>query len=199
MSDLTVHRKAISRYSERRTTRSPEKRRLKGISRLEQSGEDRTPEQRQSYLSTKEARMHSFSILPRANLSARPQIRLRPLPLQGYKRPREAEHPANHVSTERPRKRLRSLPAGPSFGQKLGQELISSISASQRSHVSHWAKKTDWPEEFFQQDDMYHLLTRKKSTASLRRKRSESSLVTSTIPSDQKSREQKSAPNKNPT
>lgn len=41
---------------------------------------------------------------------------------------------------------------------------------------------------------MSHLLARQKSTASLRRKRSDTSLVTSVTPSDQKPREQKSTP-----
>ena len=58
-----------------------------------------------------------------------------PLPLKGQKRPREVEYPANHIPTERPRKRLRPLPAGPSLGQTFGQEAVSSISASQKSHT----------------------------------------------------------------
>lgn len=114
-------------------------------------------------------------------------------------RPLEAETLANHVSIERPRKRLRSLPAGPSFGQVFGQEVVSSISASQRSHISHWVEENEWPEEFFQQDAMNHLLARKKSTALLRRKRSEGSFTTSATPSDQRPREEKSAPYKNPS
>ena len=120
--------------------------------------------------------------------------------MQGQKRPLEAETVANQVSIERPRKRLRSLPAGPSFGQTVDQEVVSGISASQRNYISHWAEEKDWPEEFFQQDAMIHLLARKKSTALLRRKRSESSFTTSaTTPSDQRPREEKSAPYKNPS
>jgi hypothetical protein len=46
---------------------------------------------------------------------------------------------------------------------------------------------------------MHRLLAKKRSTTSLRRKRSEASLVTSTTPSDQKPREEKSAPYKNPS
>ena len=45
---------------------------------------------------------------------------------------------------------------------------------------------------------MYHLLARKKSAGSLRRKRSDSSLVTSVTPSDQRPREEKSAPYRSP-
>ena len=45
---------------------------------------------------------------------------------------------------------------------------------------------------------MYHLLARKRSTASLRRKRSDSSLFTAVTPSDQRPREEKSAPYRSP-
>jgi hypothetical protein len=46
---------------------------------------------------------------------------------------------------------------------------------------------------------MNHLLAKKKSTALLRRKRSEGSFTTSATPSDQRWREEKSAPYKNPS
>lgn len=119
--------------------------------------------------------------------------------MQSQKRPLEAETLANQVSIERPRKRVRSLPAGPSFGQEFDQGVVSGISASQRSHISHWAEEKDWPEEYFRQDAMDHLLARKKSTPFLRRKRSEGSFTTSATPSDQRPREEKSAPYKNPS
>ena len=45
---------------------------------------------------------------------------------------------------------------------------------------------------------MHHLIARQKSTASLRRKRSDASLPTSATPSDQRPREEKSAPYRNP-
>jgi hypothetical protein len=95
-----------------------------------------------------------------------------------------------HLSAQR--KRLRSLSAGPSFGQ----EVVSGISTSQRSHISHWVEEKDWPEEFFKQDAMNHLLARKKSAALLR---SEGSFTTSATPSDQRPREEKNAPYKNPS
>lgn len=119
-----------------------------------------------------------------------------PLPLQRQKRPREAE--ANHVSVERPSKRPRPLPSGLSLGQTFDPGVVSSISASQRSYIRHWAEEKDWPKAFFQQDAMSHLLARKKSTT-LRRKRSESSIASSTTASDQKPREEKSAPYRNQT
>ena len=46
---------------------------------------------------------------------------------------------------------------------------------------------------------MHHLLARPKSSASLRRKRSETSLTRSATPSDQRPREEKSAPYRNPS
>ena len=121
----------------------------------------------------------------------------RPLPLKGHKRPREAEHPANHIPTERPQKRFRPSPAGPSCGKIIGQEAASAISAPQRSHICHWAEQKTWPREYFQMASMHHLIARQKSMASLRRKRSESSLVTSGTQSDQRPREEKSAPYRN--
>lgn len=45
---------------------------------------------------------------------------------------------------------------------------------------------------------MHHLTARQKSTASLRRKRSDASLTPSATPSDQRPREEKSAPYRNP-
>ncbi len=104
---------------------------------------------------------------------------------------------ANHIQTERPRKRLRSLPARRSLRQTVGQEATSAISASQRTHISHWAEQKTWPKEYFQQHSMHHLVAKQKSTASLRRKRSDASLVTSMTPSDQRPREEKSAPYRN--
>ncbi|CAH0023663.1 unnamed protein product [Clonostachys rhizophaga] len=55
-----------------------------------------------------------------------------------------------------------------------------------------WARQGHWPQEYFELD-MEHLLARKKSLSSLGRKRSNSAASTAT-PSDQKPREEKSAP-----
>ncbi|KAF2258002.1 hypothetical protein CC78DRAFT_505403 [Lojkania enalia] len=61
--------------------------------------------------------------------------------------------------------------------------------------IDYWRKEQAWPKEYFEPDRMAHLLPRKRSTPSLRRKRSEGSLgASSTTPSDQKPREEKSAP-----
>lgn len=120
-----------------------------------------------------------------------------PFPPLNQKRNREVAESVVHIPPERPRKRLRSLPVSHSLGQIISQEAASAVSASQRTHISHWAEQKTWPEGYFQQDSMHHLIARQKSTASLRRKRSDASLVTSVTPSDQRPREEKSAPYRN--
>ncbi|EDN04839.1 conserved hypothetical protein [Histoplasma mississippiense (nom. inval.)] len=67
--------------------------------------------------------------------------------------------------------------------------------------IEHWRREQAWPKEYFEPDcEMSHLLARKKSTSSLRRKRSglSSLKATSNTPSDQKPREEKSAPYQDP-
>ena len=83
------------------------------------------------------------------------------------------------------------------LGQTSDYETVSGITASQRSHISEWAEKQQWPKEFFEEHKMHRLLAKKKSTASLRRKRSEASIITSSTPSDLQA--EKSAPYKNPS
>jgi hypothetical protein len=53
-------------------------------------------------------------------------------------------------------------------------------------HIEYWTKETTWPAEFFCQDNMNHLLARRKSTASLRRKRSGTTITASATSSDQR-------------
>ncbi|KAK5442636.1 hypothetical protein LTS15_010954 [Exophiala xenobiotica] len=72
-------------------------------------------------------------------------------------------------------------------------------SAQDVDSITYWTQTHRWPQGYFNESgEMSHLLARKKSAASLRRKRSdsESSAPSSTIPSDQKAREEKSAPYK---
>ncbi|KAK5310434.1 hypothetical protein LTR93_012035, partial [Exophiala xenobiotica] len=67
--------------------------------------------------------------------------------------------------------------------------------------VTYWTQTYHWPREYFNESgEISHLLARKKSTTSLRRKRSdsESGAPSSTTPSDQKPREEKSAPYQDP-
>ncbi|KAI9730977.1 MAG: hypothetical protein M1834_005438 [Cirrosporium novae-zelandiae] len=124
-----------------------------------------------------------------------------PLLLRGQKRPREAEDPINHIPTERPQKRPRSLPADCSLGQTFGQEVASVSSASWRGHVRYWAEECAWPKDFYQDDDqqdnMDPLLARRKSMAFSPR-RSEASFAATATPSHPLSERVKSALYKQP-
>ncbi|KAK5310763.1 hypothetical protein LTR93_011949 [Exophiala xenobiotica] len=103
------------------------------------------------------------------------------LPSKPPKRKRETEQQLNPPSPKRPRI---SCPT-PSV-----QDVDS---------VTYWTLTYHWPQAYFNESgEMSHLLARKKSTASLRRKRSdsESGAPSSTTPSDQKAREEKSSPYK---
>ncbi|KPM38404.1 hypothetical protein AK830_g8159 [Neonectria ditissima] len=61
--------------------------------------------------------------------------------------------------------------------------------------IGFWAREGRWPKGYFELN-MEHLLARKRSRSSLIRKRSNS--ATSTTPSDQKPRDEKSAPYRDP-
>jgi len=66
--------------------------------------------------------------------------------------------------------------------------------------VDYWRREHAWPKEYVEPDAMSYLHARRKSTPSLRRKRSGSGSLaaSSTTPSDQKPREEKSAPYQDP-
>ncbi|KXL45558.1 MAG: hypothetical protein FE78DRAFT_90381 [Acidomyces sp. 'richmondensis'] len=72
--------------------------------------------------------------------------------------------------------------------------------STQINPIDHWRTERTWPKEYFEQDTMSHLLARRKSTTSLRRKRSDSGSLaaSSNTPSDQKPREEKAAPYQDP-
>ncbi|KAL8957360.1 MAG: hypothetical protein Q9193_005343, partial [Seirophora villosa] len=122
-----------------------------------------------------------------------------PGPLQRPKRPREAGSPAVHDAVEHPPKWTRPLPPDRFPEQTFGQEGVSSIGASQRSYIEHWAEEKHWPEAYFQQDAMNHLLARKKSTFFRRKQSVEGVSTTSTTSSNHTTREEKSAPYRNPS
>ena len=129
-------------------------------------------------------------------LTCLPNLQNQSVPLSP-KRPKRllvADGPKNHVPIGRPQKWLRRSPFSSSHKQTFDQGTVNGLSASQQSHISHWAEQSTWPEEYFAENRMHHLLARKKSSASLRRKQSESSLTRSVTPSDQRPREEKSAP-----
>lgn len=67
--------------------------------------------------------------------------------------------------------------------------------SSRLDPIRFWAIEGRWPQEY-SEHNMEHILARKRSLSSLTRKRSNS--ATSTTPSDQKPREEKSAPYRDP-
>ncbi|KAG9779722.1 hypothetical protein HRR80_002798 [Exophiala dermatitidis] len=105
------------------------------------------------------------------------------LPSKPPKRKRETEQQLNPPSPKRPRT---SCP---------------SPSVQDVDSVTYWTQTYHWPRGYFNESgEMSHLLARKKSATSLRRKRSdsESGVLSSNTPSDQKPREEKSAPYQDP-
>jgi hypothetical protein len=103
---------------------------------------------------------------------------------------------------------------------------VNGVGENKVNPIHYWTRKGNWPKEYFEQEDqtrkdfkkyfekdswfekywepesnMNHLLARKKSSSSLRGKKRESSAGTpsTTTPSDQKSREIKSASYKRPS
>ncbi|WEW55719.1 hypothetical protein PRK78_001152 [Emydomyces testavorans] len=111
-----------------------------------------------------------------------PQFRTR-------KRSREGEGPLNDIANKPVRKRQRASPAG-----------FASRKTTSIDPIEHWRQEQTWPEEYFEPEDpMSHLRAKRKSTPPLRRKRSQSALAASSnTPSDQKPREEKSAPYRDP-
>jgi hypothetical protein len=104
---------------------------------------------------------------------------------RGQKRGREG-----HVSGNRKRRRKSDTPLVPEDQPQNTRDI---------DPIDHWRRSGHfWPQDWSKKPNptVRHLLARKKSTSSLRRKRSDSELATeaSNTPSDQKSREAKSAP-----
>ena len=123
------------------------------------------------------------------DLSTSPQLR-------AQKRSRVAEDLSVETTTAPLPKRQRPRPrASAEFTATRPVDRETSFSSI--NAIDCWRKNYTWPEEFFEPDNtMIRLLAKKKSTASLRRKRSESGSLaaSSNTPSDQKPREEKSAP-----
>ncbi|KAL8303413.1 hypothetical protein RB594_008408 [Gaeumannomyces avenae] len=127
-------------------------------------------------------------------LSAQP-----PVPAQsgGCKRKQSVDD-APQYSPDPGQKRQRTSHTPPA-GSTFGEPAIGSGDPTQTDPIAFWAKEKHWPEELFKPEDipemvptMERLLARKKSSSNLSRKRSNS--AASTTPSDQKPREEKSAP-----
>lgn len=121
-----------------------------------------------------------------------------PAPVQS--RGRKRKQPIQHALEANPDpKRQRTSPPHPAE-DAFGEPAIGSDAHTHTDPVAFWAKEGRWPQEQdgpketsttdFTMD--HHLLARKKSSSNLSRKRSNS--ATSTTPSDQKPREEKSTP-----
>ncbi|KAK2790975.1 hypothetical protein FQN53_007162 [Emmonsiellopsis sp. PD_33] len=111
------------------------------------------------------------------------------------KRPQEAEDPVCNPVIQFQKQQPSSTAE-----DTADQEAALRIYKNELNPIQWWARTGAWPTEYFQEDwNMSHLLVRKKSTSSLRRKQSQSSYVAdSSTPTDQKSRERENAQYTNP-
>ncbi|RMZ87471.1 hypothetical protein DV736_g5300, partial [Chaetothyriales sp. CBS 134916] len=117
-------------------------------------------------------------------------------PVSDIKSPNRA-HPPSTLLPWKPSKRKRETEQqlNPPYPKR--QRTSPRPSAQDIDSITYWTRTHRWPRGYFNESgEMSHLLARKKSAASLRRKRSdsESGAPSSTTPSDQKPREEKSAP-----
>ena len=111
------------------------------------------------------------------------------------KRKRETEQ-LSPSSPKRPRASCLKSPVQTTFTRKAVNFPRHDVDS-----ITYWTQTSHWPQEYFDESgEMSHLLARKKSTTSLRRKRSDagSGEPSSNTPSDQKPREEKSAPYQDP-
>lgn len=95
-----------------------------------------------------------------------------------------------------PRKRLQSSTLQPHTKDTIYDNTIANIGEKEVNPIEYWTKELHWPNEYFEPDNnMNHLLARKKSSSSLRSKKWETGFAapTSLTPSDQRPRELKSA------
>lgn len=127
--------------------------------------------------------------LQQTDLSTTPQLR-------SQKRSRETEDLSVETTTTPLPKRPRPRPrASAEFTSTRPED--RETSSGSINPIDYWRKEYTWPGEYFDLDNtINHLLATKKSTTPHRRKRSRSGSLaaSSTTPSDQKPREEKSAP-----
>ncbi|KAK0890678.1 hypothetical protein LTR57_025045 [Friedmanniomyces endolithicus] len=127
--------------------------------------------------------------------SSLPQVQTR----KRKRTPDTGDPPAQSTAVSR-LKRLQTCPSRTAVDSTCGKAHSRGAGrGNSNNHIDYWRKERRWPKEYFEgQSGMSHLLARKKSSSSLRRKQSEAGSVTSsdTTPSDQQPREVKSAPYK---
>ncbi|KAK8146688.1 hypothetical protein G3M48_002703 [Beauveria asiatica] len=117
-----------------------------------------------------------------------------PSPKGSAPRRRGTKRPADAIGhgSDSPQKRCRRSSRLNSVGDSVDKPANNYSNVCKPTDpIYFWAQEGSWPKEYFE-SKMEHLLARKKSLSSLSRKRSNS--ATSTTPSDQKPREEKSAP-----
>ncbi|KAL2139233.1 hypothetical protein VTI28DRAFT_5493 [Corynascus sepedonium] len=123
-----------------------------------------------------------------------PQEQLAPVQSRGRKRKHSSGHALEGDLDPDP-KRQRTSPPRPTE-DAFSEPAIGSGAYKHTDPVAFWVKEGHWPEETSETDfTMDHLLARKKSSSNLRKR---SISATSTTPSDQKPREEKSAPYRDP-
>ncbi|KAJ9493602.1 hypothetical protein H2202_010918 [Exophiala xenobiotica] len=131
-----------------------------------------------------------------------PKAREQPLPspVSDIKSPNRAHPPPTLLPSKPPKRKRETEQQSNAPSQKRRRTSCPGTPVQDVDSVTHWTQTYHWPQEYFNgSGEMNHLLARKKSTASPRRKRSdsESGAPSSTTPSDQKPREEKSAPYQN--
>ncbi|OJD15840.1 hypothetical protein AJ78_03937 [Emergomyces pasteurianus Ep9510] len=152
-------------------------------------------------INTKQKHPYPFSKsdLPGASLLLNP---IAPLPDKDRKRKRSwgPEDPIPHPAEDH-QKRLRTTTStaaveSSSVETTADHGLPNHVCESDINPIDYWVQRGQWPKKYFgQEGSMDSLFARKRSTSSFRRKQSESGSVTSFItPSDQKPRDEKSAP-----
>src|SRR5436309_567930 len=115
---------------------------------------------------------------------------LNPSPAVLQSNPPKRKRETESLELPSPKRPRTSCPKPP--GQSTRKAV--SFAAHELDPVTYWTQTLHWPREYFDESgEMSHLLARKKSTTSLRRKRSDTgaAIVSSTTPSDQKPREEK--------
>ncbi|KAF2267283.1 hypothetical protein CC78DRAFT_551972 [Lojkania enalia] len=163
------------------SVRKDQGKRPQGVSRARAENPSRRSARLSAALSEHAEQLHALPSIETTHkevTAAQPRTR---------KRSRERECPLEDSTRKPSPKRQRTSPGGVA-----STHLINPI--------VYWQQKQTWPKEYFEPEDtMSHLLARRKSAPSLRRKRSEQSVTaSSTTPSDQKSRGEKSAPYRDP-
>lgn len=171
------------------------------------------------HLLTTKAQTHRGSVSKTTTLysTVRGTLQRRSLRLQGVDPVQTTPSSAQLAKKpKRPRSEDEVSPARPSLEPVSKRIRISTASANKparwknitEARIDYWRENGTWPTEEREKtmdrfrDIVQHALARKRSSASLRRKRSDASISIETVPtrtpSDQQPREQKSAPYKHP-